>query len=51
MTCTGMLVLSCVDMDLSPKGMPSDANVWDTPNLAEQTIAGVYNNYMKILIV
>lgn len=43
MTCTGMLVLSCVDMDLSPKGMPSDANVWDTPNLAEQTIAGVYN--------
>ena len=39
----GMSVAGCVDMDLSPNGKPSEGNVWSTPTLAEQTIAGVYN--------
>jgi hypothetical protein len=40
---TGISVAGCVDMDLSPNGKPSESNVWSTPTLAEQTIAGVYN--------
>ncbi|NDV58306.1 RagB/SusD family nutrient uptake outer membrane protein [Bacteroides sp. 519] len=40
---TGMSVTSCVDMDLSPNGQPAEGNVWSTPTLAEQTVAGVYN--------
>lgn len=43
MTFMGVSTVSCVDMDLSPNGKPSDINVWSTPNLAEQTVAGVYN--------
>lgn len=39
----GVSVASCVDMDLSPNGAPSDTTVWDSPSLAEQTVAGVYN--------
>ena len=41
--CGGMNITSCVDMDLSPNGSPSDSNVWSTASLAEQTVAGVYN--------
>lgn len=41
--CIGISIVGCVDMDLSPNGKPSEGNVWSTPNLAEQTIAGVYN--------
>lgn len=43
MTFIGMSAVGCVDMDLSPNGKPSEGNVWSTPNLAEQTVAGVYN--------
>lgn len=39
----GISVTSCVDMDLSPNGKPSEGNVWSNPTLAEQTVAGVYN--------
>lgn len=39
----GISVAGCVDMDLSPNGKPAEGNVWSTPALAEQTIAGVYN--------
>lgn len=39
----GMSTAGCVDMDLSPNGKPAEGNVWSTPTLAEQTIAGVYN--------
>ena len=36
-------------MDLSPNGKPAEGNVWSTPTLAEQTIAGVYNHCMWII--
>lgn len=36
----GMSTAGCVDMDLSPNGKPAEGNVWSTPTLAEQTIAG-----------
>ena len=39
----GVSATGCVDMDLTPNGKPSEGNVWSTPTLAEQTIAGVYN--------
>lgn len=42
-TFTGISATGCVDMDLFPKGKPSEGNVWFTPALAEQTVAGVYN--------
>lgn len=41
--CGGMNITSCVDMNLSPNGSPSEGNVWSTASLAEQTVAGVYN--------
>lgn len=41
--CGGMNITSCVDMSLSPNGSPSEGNVWSTASLAEQTVAGVYN--------
>lgn len=34
---------SCVDLDISPKNRPTESNVWSSPILAEQTVAGVYN--------
>mgnify|MGYP001309401805 FL=1 len=39
----GMSTAGCVDMDLTPNGKPAEGNVWSSPTLAEQTIAGVYN--------
>ena len=45
----GMSTAGCVDMDLSPNGKPAEGNVWSTPTLAEQTIAGVYNQLYVII--
>ena len=47
----GMSTAGCVDMDLSPNGKPAEGNVWSTPTLAEQTIAGVYNQLWIIAML
>ena len=44
----GLLLSSCVDMDLSPKDSPSEASVWSDPTMAEQVVTGVYKNLNHI---
>lgn len=40
---TILMLGSCVDMDLTQKNKPAESNVWSNATLAEQTVAGVYN--------